>query len=282
VIALSRLPEVSRLIDLALSEDLGRGDVTSASVLDGDGGPVRAALVARAELVLFGADVAREVFARVDPRIEWSGKLADGAAAAAGQVIAELAGPAAPILAGERTALNFLQRLSGVATQSRRFAQAVAGTSTRVVDTRKTTPGWRALEKAAVRAGGCHNHRADLGSGILIKDNHVAACGGVGVAVARARQRAPHSLRVQVEVDSLAQLAEAIAARADLVLLDNMSVAQVEEAARTAHAAGIQVEVSGGVTLERAADYARAGADFISVGALTHSARAVDIALDFA
>jgi nicotinate-nucleotide pyrophosphorylase (carboxylating) len=279
---LARLPEVSQLIDLALSEDLGRGDVTSASVLDGDGGPVTAALVARAELVVYGLEVARVVLERVDPRIGWSPLLTDGALAPAGAVIARLDGPAVPILAAERTALNFLQRLSGVATVSRRYAEAVAGTSTRVVDTRKTTPGWRALEKAAVRAGGCHNHRADLGSGILIKDNHVAACGGVGVAVARARERAPHSLRIQVEVDSLDQLAQAIAARADLVLLDNMSVAEVEQAARTAHAAGVQVEVSGGVTLERVAAYARAGADYISVGALTHSARAVDIALDFA
>ncbi|HKE15987.1 MAG TPA: carboxylating nicotinate-nucleotide diphosphorylase [Kofleriaceae bacterium] len=282
MIDLTRLPEVSRLIDLALTEDLGRGDVTSASVLDGDGGQVSASLVARGELVVFGLDVARAVFERVDPRHAVTALLADGAVAAAGAVIARVDGPAVPILAAERTALNFLQRLSGVATQSRRFAQAVAGTSCRVVDTRKTTPGWRALEKAAVRAGGCHNHRADLGSGVLIKDNHVAACGGVALAVTRARARAPHSLRIQVEVDSMAQLAEAIEARADLVLLDNMSVDEVEEAARTAHAAGIQVEVSGGVTLERAALYARAGADFISVGALTHSARAVDIALDFA
>jgi nicotinate-nucleotide pyrophosphorylase (carboxylating) len=282
VINLARLPEVSQLIDLALSEDLGRGDVTSASVLDGDGGPASAALVARAELVVFGLEVARAVLERVDPRIGWSPHLGDGAVAPAGAVIARLDGPAVPILAAERTALNFLQRLSGVATLSRQYAQAVAGTTTRVVDTRKTTPGWRALEKAAVRAGGCHNHRADLGSGILIKDNHVAACGGVGVAVARARERAPHSLRVQVEVDSLEQLDQAIAARADLVLLDNMSVAEVEQAARTAHAAGVLIEVSGGVTLERVAAYARAGADYISVGALTHSARAVDIALDFA
>lgn len=282
MINLARLPEVSRLIDLALSEDLGRGDVTSASVLDGDGGPVSAALVARAELVVFGLEVARAVLERVDPGIGWSPLLGDGAVAPAGAVIARLVGPAVPILAAERTALNFLQRLSGVATLSRQYAQAVAGTTTRVVDTRKTTPGWRALEKAAVRAGGCHNHRADLGSGILIKDNHVAACGGVGVAVARARERAPHSLRIQVEVDSLEQLDQAIAARADLVLLDNMSVAEVEQAARTAHAAGVLIEVSGGVTLERVPAYARAGADYISVGALTHSARAVDIALDFA
>jgi nicotinate-nucleotide pyrophosphorylase (carboxylating) len=282
VLDLARMPEVARLIDLALSEDLGRGDVTTAAVLEGDGGQVAAALVARGELVVFGIDIAAAVFERVDARIAVHAQLGDGASAGPGAVIARVEGPAAPILAAERTALNFLQRLSGVATMSRRFAAAVAGTAARVVDTRKTTPGWRALEKAAVRAGGCHNHRADLGSGILIKDNHIAACGGVGVAVTRARASAPHSLRIQVEVDSLDQLAEAIAARADLVLLDNMSPAQVEEAARTAHAAGVLVEVSGGVTLDTAALYARAGADFISVGALTHSARAVDIGLDFA
>ncbi|HTE54373.1 MAG TPA: carboxylating nicotinate-nucleotide diphosphorylase [Kofleriaceae bacterium] len=279
---LARLPEVARLIELALSEDLGRGDVTTASVLDGDGGHAEAAVVAREALVVFGIDIAADVFARVDRRIEVDVRAPDSAAAERGAVLLFVRGPAAPILAAERTALNFLQRLSGVATLSRQFAQAVAGTPARVVDTRKTTPGWRALEKAAVRAGGCHNHRADLGSGILIKDNHIAACGGVALAVERARARAPHPLRIEVEVDSLAQLAEAIAARAELVLLDNMSVAEVEEAARTAHAAGIQVEVSGGVTLERAGLYARAGADIISVGALTHSARAVDIALDFA
>ncbi len=282
VFDLARLPEVSRLIELALSEDLGRGDVTTDSVLDGDGGAAEGAVVAREPLVVFGVDVAAEVFARVDRRIAVEVRLADGSPAERGAALLVVRGPAAPILAAERTALNFLQRLSGVATLSRQFAQAVAGTAARVVDTRKTTPGWRALEKAAVRAGGCHNHRADLGSGILIKDNHIAACGGVGIAVERARARAPHPLRVEVEVDSLAQLDQAIAARADVVLLDNMTVAEVEVAARTAHAAGLQVEVSGGVTLERAGLYARAGADIISAGALTHSARAVDIALDFA
>ena len=282
MIDLVRLPEVSRLIDLALSEDLGRGDVTSASVLDGDGGIAKASAVAREPMVVSGAELAAEVFTRVDRRIAVEVRLGESAAAERGDVILAVTGPAAPVLAAERTALNFLQRLSGIASQSRQFARAVAGTATRVVDTRKTTPGWRVLEKAAVRAGGCHNHRADLGSGILIKDNHIAACGGVELAVTRARERAPHSLRIQVEVDSMEQLAQAIAARAELVLLDNMSVAQVEEAARAAHAAGILVEVSGGVTLDRAAAYAGAGADFISVGALTHSARAVDIGLDFA
>jgi nicotinate-nucleotide pyrophosphorylase (carboxylating) len=275
------LPEVAALIDLALSEDLGRGDATTDAVIEGDGAPVAAAIVAREALVVSGVDIAREVFRRIDPRIAVAVRKKDGSEADPGAILLEVDGPSAPILAGERTALNFMQRLSGIATLSRRFAEAVAGTGARVIDTRKTTPGWRVLEKTSVRHGGCTNHRADLGSGILIKDNHIAACGGVGKAVERARKRAPHSLRIEVEVTSMAQLAEAIEAKADMVLLDNMSVDEVKDAAAVAHAAGLLVEVSGGVNLQRAPLYAAAGADFISVGALTHSARAADIALDF-
>jgi nicotinate-nucleotide pyrophosphorylase (carboxylating) len=198
-----------------------------------------------------------------------------------GDVIAELTGPAQPMLAAERTMLNFLQRLSGVATQSRRYADAVRGTRTRVVDTRKTTPGWRALEKRAVLAGGCGNHRADLGSGVLIKDNHVAACGGVGKAVTRARAHAPHTLRIEVEVKTRAELEEALEAKADVVMLDNWPPEDLAAAVARCHQGGALVEVSGGVTFERLAEIAAAGADLVSVGALTHSARAVDISLDF-
>jgi nicotinate-nucleotide pyrophosphorylase (carboxylating) len=279
---LRRLPEVVRLIELALSEDLGRGDVTSESVLAGSRNQVAAArVVAREKLIISGGGIAHEVFRRVDRQIVPKQRLPDGTEVEPGGVIIDLDGPAASILAAERTALNFLQRLSGIATLARRFAEAVAGSKARVVDTRKTTPGWRVLEKAAVRDGGCYNHRADLGSGILIKDNHIAACGGVRVALDRARARAPHPLRIEIEVTSLAELEEAIAGAADVVLLDNMSVDEVAEAVGLAHAAGIKVEVSGGMNLMRAPLYARAGADYISVGALTHSARAVDIALDF-
>jgi len=274
------MPEVLRLIDLALAEDLGRGDVTTESVLEKDTAAT-GAVVAREQLVVSGVDVARAVFSRVDRHIRIGVRQPNGSKVEPGAIILDVDGPADAVLAAERTALNFLQRLSGVATLSRRFADAVAGTGARVVDTRKTTPGWRVLEKAAVRDGGCFNHRADLGSGILIKDNHVIACGGVKAAVERARGRAPHPLRIEVEVDSLTQLDEAIAARADLVLCDNMSVDEVRVAVGRAHAAGIQVEVSGGMNLQRVPLYAEAGADFISVGALTHSARAVDIALDF-
>ena len=278
---LAALPDVARLIDLALAEDLGRGDVTTESVIGIDTRPVVADLVAREDLVVFGVAVAREVFRRVDPEIAVEVRIDDGGRAAAGDVVLVVSGAADPILRAERTALNFMQRLSGVATAASRFAAAVEGTGARVVDTRKTTPGYRVLEKAAVRAGGCHNHRVDLGSGILIKDNHIAACGSVTAAIERARSRAPHPLRVEVEVETAAQLDEALAARADIVLLDNMTPAEVAAAVERARGAGVLVEVSGGVTLETVGDYARAGADIISSGALTHSAGAVDLALDF-
>lgn len=278
---LARLPEVAQLIDLALSEDLGRGDITTEALFADDHRQVSARIVAREELVVSGVDVAVEVFERVGRQVTVAPRAKDGEVLQAGQPIAELAGPAGPILMVERTALNFLQRLSGIATLSRKFAAAVEGTGARVVDTRKTTPGWRSLEKAAVRHGGCFNHRADLGSGVLIKDNHIAACGGVAAAIERARAHAPHSARIEIEVDTLEQLDEAIRARADIVLLDNMSLEQVTKAAARAKGAGILVEVSGGLNLDTVRGYASVGVDYLSVGALTHSARAVDIALDF-
>jgi len=281
---LAAIPAVRRLIELALDEDLGRGDVTSRAVFgDGpgaDGPRVIAEMNAREPIVAFGIELAAAVFAMVDASIEVEVCTPDGTRVDRGTVLATARGPAHAVLAAERTALNFAQRLSGVATLARRYADAVAGTKARVVDTRKTTPGFRALEKAAVAAGGCGNHRFDLGSGILIKDNHIAACGSVRAAVEAARVRAPHPLRVEVEVTDLGELDEALAAGAEVVLLDNMSPAQVEVAAARAHDRGVLVEVSGGITLATIVDYARAGADLISVGALTHSAAAVDIGLD--
>lgn len=277
---LAAIPAVRRLIELALDEDLGRGDVTSQVTLGADGPHVIADMNARGSIVVFGIDVASAVFALVDPDIELEVHARDGARVERGALLLTARGPAATVLAAERTALNFVQRLSGVATLSRRYADAVAGTSTRVVDTRKTTPGFRVLEKAAVLAGGCANHRFDLGSGILIKDNHIAARGSVRAAVEAAKTGAPHPLRIEVEVTNLGELDEALAAGAEIVLLDNMTPAQVEVAAARAHSRGVTVEVSGGITLATIADYARAGADLISVGALTHSAPAVDIGLD--
>jgi nicotinate-nucleotide pyrophosphorylase (carboxylating) len=277
---IAAVPAVARLIELALDEDLGRGDVTSTAVQAELAGPARGAVVARGPLVACGIDVAVAVFHKVDAALEVQRLARDGDELAPGEVLLEVRGDPASILGAERTALNFLQRLSGVATMARRFARAVAGTRARVVDTRKTTPGYRLLEKLAVRAGGCFNHRFDLGSGVLIKDNHVAVCGSVAVAVQRARERAPHPLRIEVEVDTLEQLDEAMAAGAEVLLVDNMSPAEVARAVERAHARGVLVEASGGIGLHNIAEYAATGVDFISAGALTHSAPAVDIALD--
>lgn len=277
---LAAIPAVRRLIELALDEDLGRGDVTSAVALPDGRKRVTADMNAREPIVAFGIDVAAAVFAMVDPEIEVERHVNDGARVDKGGLLLTVRGPANTTLAAERTALNFVQRLSGVATLSKRYADHVTGTKARVVDTRKTTPGYRVLEKAAVLAGGCANHRFDLGSGILIKDNHIAACGSVRAAVETARAKAPHPLRIEVEVTNLGELDEALAAGAEIVLLDNMTPSQVEVAAARAHSKGVMVEVSGGITLATIADYARAGADLISVGALTHSAPSVDIGLD--
>jgi nicotinate-nucleotide pyrophosphorylase (carboxylating) len=277
---LAAIPAVRRLIELALDEDLGRGDVTSQVTLGTDGPSITADMNVREPIVAFGIDGAAAVFAMVDPRIEVEVLAPDGARVDRGALLLTVRGPAHPLLAAERTALNFIQRLSGTATLAKRYAEAVAGTKARVVDTRKTTPGFRVLEKAAVVAGGCHNHRFDLGSGILIKDNHIAACGSVRAAVEAAKAKAPHPLRIEVEVTNLGELDEALAAGAEIVLLDNMTPSQVEVAAARAHGKHVLVEVSGGITLATIADYARAGADLISVGALTHSAPAVDIGLD--
>jgi nicotinate-nucleotide pyrophosphorylase (carboxylating) len=284
---LAAIPSVRRLIDLALDEDLGRGDVTSQVTVGRDGPVITAEMNVRVPIVVFGVDIAAAVFALVDPEIAVEVHVEDGARLAAGAVILTAKGPAHGVLAAERTALNFIQRLSGVATLAKRYADAVAAAGPRVeghpckvVDTRKTTPGFRVLEKAAVRAGGCWNHRFDLGSGILIKDNHIAACGGVRAAVEAAKAKAPHPLRIEVEVTNLGELDEALAAGAEIVLLDNMTPSQVQVAAARAHGRNVTVEVPGGVPLATIADYARAGADLISVGALTHSAPAVDIGLD--
>ena len=266
-------PAVERLIDLALDEDLGRGDATSEALVDADaraGGTI----VAKQALVVSGLDVAARVFERLGAKAD--PKIADGEGVTQGAAVMRVEGPARAVLGGERIALNFLQRLSGVATLTHAYVQAIAGTKTRVADTRKTTPGWRWLEKRAVRHGGGTNHRADLASGILIKDNHVALYGVRG-AVERARKTAAHSLRIEVEITRLDQIDEALAA--DVILLDNMTRDQVAQAvAKIANRA--LVEVSGGITLETIRALAETGVDIISVGRLTHSAPAVDLSLE--
>ncbi len=271
------------LIDLALAEDIGTGDVTSLATVP-PGTHARAALVAKAEGVLSGVDVAGAVFRRVNPALDYRVRVGDGSRVRPGDRIAEVEGLAQGILAGERVALNLLQRLSGTATLTAAFVAAVAGTEARIVDTRKTTPGLRALEKAAVRHGGGRNHRSGLADGILIKDNHLAAVGGadrVTRAVQRAMAVAPHTLRVEVEVTTLAEVEEAVAAGADTILLDNMDLPTMRQAVGLV-AGRARLEASGGVRLETVRAIAETGVDLISVGALTHSAPALDISLEFA
>ncbi len=233
------------------------------------------------DLVLCGVDVAARVFSRVDPAARVRILAPDGSRVARRSKVLEVRGLTEPILTAERTALNFVQRLSGIATQARRYAARVEGTGVRVVDTRKTTPGFRALEKYAVRLGGCANHRSSLGEHVLIKDNHIAAAGSLGRAVARARAGAPHLCRIEVEAKTLAEVRSALRAGADVILLDNMNPLQVARAVALI-AGGALVEVSGGVRFETLLDYALPGVDVISVGALTHSAPAADLSLTIA
>jgi nicotinate-nucleotide pyrophosphorylase (carboxylating) len=270
-------PAVQRLLDLALEEDVGRGDVTTASVID-ETQEAEGDITAGEKLVVCGLGVVEAVFTRFDWRTRVRMKVADGDPVSATTTVATVRGPAAALLAGERTALNFLQRLSGIATLTQTFVAATEGAKLRITDTRKTMPGARALEKYAVRIGGGANHRADLSSGLLIKDNHVALCGSVREAVRRARASAPHSLRIGVEVDTLAQLEEAIEAGAEVVLLDNFATRDLTEAVRRVRdrSPRVVLEASGGVTLDRIREIAKTGVDVVSIGALTHSARAVD------
>ena len=270
-------PRTDHLIDLALDEDAGLGDVTSRAIFPARH-TSRAFIAAGHDLVICGLAVAARVFTRVDPALTITLTAGDGDRVKTGGIVLRVAGPTAALLTAERTALNFLQRLSGVATLSRKFSAAVAGTTTRVVDTRKTTPGWRALEKYAVRTGGCFNHRSSLGEHVLIKDNHIAAAGSLAQAVKLCRATAPHSAKIEVEAKTFAEVRAALRAAADVILLDNMTPAQVRHAVALIAGAAV-VEVSGGVRYETLRDYAQPGVDVISVGALTHSAPAADLSL---
>jgi nicotinate-nucleotide pyrophosphorylase (carboxylating) len=272
---------VERIVSLALEEDLVSGDLTTEACIEPRAQAVAHA-VARKAVVACGADVFARVFARVDASLVFEGHVADGASVGPGARLWTVLGSARSILMGERVALNFVQRMTGIATQARKYVDALPpGSSTRITDTRKTTPGLRPLERYAVRVGGAFNHRDNLGAAVLIKDNHIKACGGVRAAIERAHARAPHTAKIECEIDSLDQLEEALSAGADIVLLDNMPTPMVAEAvARTAGRA--LLETSGGITPERVRELALAGVDAISVGALTHSVPAADIGLDFA
>jgi nicotinate-nucleotide pyrophosphorylase (carboxylating) len=273
------LVAVRPAIEAWLAEDVGRGDRTTTATVptDLEG---RARIEARSPGVIAGLGVAGLCFELAsDGRVSVSDRVADGDEVEPGAVVTVVEGPLAPILTAERTALNILGRLCGVASLTRRFVAAIDGTASTIVDTRKTTPGMRALEKYAVTVGGGSNHRFGLDDGILIKDNHVAAAGGVGEAVRRAKERAPHGLRVEVEVSDLAELDDALAAGADSVLLDNMSPEQVTRAVAAA-GGKVLLEASGGITLDNVRAYAQTGVDLISVGALTHSAPTLDLSLE--
>lgn len=274
------------LVKLALLEDGAAGDPTTESVIRADQAGV-AHIVARQQLTVSGLNAAKACFRQTDRALTFEARVRDGARAEEGQTLAVVSGRLRPLLVGERPALNFLQRLCGVATFTARHVAVVAGTGARaasgaacrVADTRKTLPGYRALDKAAVRHGGGVNHRHHLGDGVLIKDNHVAAAGGVASAIAAARAHVHHLLKVECEVDDLDQLAEALQAGADCILVDNMSPDQVAEAVRLV-AGRAFVEASGGIHLGNLAEYAATGVDQVALGALTHSAPAADVALD--
>lgn len=270
--------ELQRKIEEWLQEDIGFGDITTMSTIpeeeQGTG-----ILYAKDPGVIAGLPVAAQVFATVDASLTFKGIAGEGAFVEKGQAVAEVSGSVRSILSGERLALNLLQRMSGIATRTREYAQAIAGTKARVVDTRKTTPGLRMLEKYAVRAGGGHNHRFALYDAVMIKDNHIKGAGGIAAAVAAARRVIPHTMKIEVEAESIAQVEEALQAGADIIMLDNMSTELMKQAVSLIGSRAI-VEASGGVTLETVRAIAETGVDVIAVGALTHSVKALDISLD--
>jgi len=272
-------PQVlEELIRKALAEDIGAGDVTTGSALRGDeAGLARAE--AKTELVVAGIAVFGEVFRTLDPVLTFMPLKRDGEKAVNGEILAEISGSLSSILTAERVALNLLQRMCGIATLTRRYVDEIAGMRAKILDTRKTAPGLRILDKYAVRAGGGCNHRFALYDGVLIKDNHITAAGGIGEAVRRVRGRVPHTLKIEVEVRNLAELEEALAAGADSVLLDNMGLPEMAAAVKRV-AGRIPLEASGKMTLERVREVAATDVDLISVGALTHSAAAADISLN--
>jgi nicotinate-nucleotide pyrophosphorylase (carboxylating) len=275
-------PQIEEIIDRALAEDLGKGDVTTETLIPGNQQGT-GFIVAKKEGILAGIKVAKQVFHRVDPELKVEILLEDGARVRPGSKVAEVSGSIASILKAERVALNFLQRLSGIASETNRYVEAVKGLPVRIMDTRKTTPGLRSLEKYAVRVGGGENHRMNLGDGILIKDNHLAALRSQGLnikeIIAKARQNAPQRLPVEVEVRTVSEALEAVEAGADIVMLDNMNLEDMRKAVKSIHGRAL-VEASGGITLDNVRAVAETGVDFISIGALTHSARALDISLE--
>jgi len=271
--------EVEDLIETALREDMPQGDITSESIIPASS-VSRAVFLAKESGRLAGLDIARRVFEKIDPAVMFEKKAEDGVNFKKGDILAVIRGNSVALLKGERTALNFLQRLSGIATTTRQYVLAVKGTKTKVLDTRKTTPGLRSLEKYAVRMGGGQNHRLNLSEMVLIKDNHLRLAGSISQAVRTARAKVRPGIKIEVEVTDYTGATEALAAGADIIMLDNMTLMAMKRIVRFLDGR-VPVEASGGVTLERAARIAALGVDFISVGGLTHSYNSVDISLEF-
>ncbi|HBH87626.1 MAG TPA: carboxylating nicotinate-nucleotide diphosphorylase [Syntrophaceae bacterium] len=268
---------IHKLLQSALEEDVGTGDITTTAVLTGNE-VGKAKAIAKADLVVAGIDIFRESFLFVDSGIRFTAVCEDGHRVEKGGILAEIYGNLGSILTAERVALNFLQRMCGIATLTRKYVDEIKGTRAKILDTRKTVPGLRCLDKYAVRIGGGRNHRFGLYDGVLIKDNHIAAAGSISQALAKARGRHPHTMRVEVEVKNLPEVEEALASGAEVIMLDNMTIADMRKAVETVRGK-VPLEASGNVTLANVRKIAETGVDFISVGALTHSVQASDISL---
>jgi nicotinate-nucleotide pyrophosphorylase (carboxylating) len=272
--------EADKLIDLALAEDIGPGDITTDNLVDAQA-PGHGEIVAKQDLVIAGLEIAKRVFQRLDDGIVFDASFQDGEFVADGSRVVAISGRLAALLSAERTALNFLQRLSGIATQAREYVSQLKGASAKLLDTRKTTPGWRVLEKYAVRIGGGTNHRMGLYDAVLIKDNHIAAAGGIAEAVARIKAKVPAAVTIEVETTTLEEVRQALDAGAHIIMLDNMELHQIKAAVDLVSGRA-QLEVSGGVTRGQLTALAATGVDLISSGALTHSACAVDLSMKIA
>ncbi len=272
------LSQIDKIIDTALEEDLGPGDITTSAIID-PSTKGEARILAKEDIILAGIEIFSRVFSRLDPEIVVEHTYHDGDVVPNGDDIGIVRGSMRGILSGERTALNFLQHLSGIATLTRTYIEKIDPSSVRVIDTRKTTPGLRILEKYAVRMGGGFNHRFGLFDGILIKDNHIAAAGSISEALAKIKEKLPHTLKIEVEVDDIKGVEEAIGAGVDAILLDNMSVKEMKKSVSIA-GGRVLLEASGGITLESIWDISETGVNLISVGAITHSARSVNISLE--
>ncbi len=271
------MKSLQQIIDLALSEDIGLGDITTDNLI-GEDIQGKGIIVAKEPLVLAGLDVAKKVFETLNPDIEFKVDFNDGDEIKSGTIVLSVTGNLRALLKGERTALNFLQRLSGIATHVRSYVSILSNDKVKLVDTRKTTPGWRSLEKYAVRMGGAYNHRMALYDGVLIKDNHIAVCGGIKKAVEKIRKTVSHLVKIEVEVTNTKEIEEAITAGADIIMLDNMDILQIKEAVKLIDGKAL-VEISGGITKDGLSLLADTGVDIISSGALTHQATSVDLSM---